>query len=156
MSIVSNGITADGTNLVQLVGNVPRIVLRCVRGLDEGPRVRGSDTIVPGLPGRIARNRVADGRTIEGEGYVQGLGVSAAAELADFRAIVETIRALCDPTQDPYTLVVELEDGGTATIEARPLPQQPLWGPADLPSFRALSIEWEAVGDDWVIEGGAS
>jgi hypothetical protein len=153
--IVTNGITADGTDLVELVGNVPRIVLRCVRGLDEGPRVRGQDTTIPGLPGRIARNRVADGRTIEGEGYVQGLGESAAEELADFRAIVEELRALCDPTQDPYLLEVELEDGGVASIMARPLPQQPLWGPGDQPTWRALSIEWEAVGDDWAIDGAS-
>jgi hypothetical protein len=68
---------------------------------------------------------------------------------------VEELRALCDPTQDPYLLEVELEDGGVASIMARPLPQQPLWGPGDQPTWRALSIEWEAVGDDWAIDGAS-
>lgn len=151
MPLVEKGATYRGTNLVQLSSGKPRMVIRCVSGLDNGPQVRGVDTVIPGLAGRVPRNRIRDVRKIELEGFIQGVGSDDAAQKADFRAAIEELRALFDPTLTPGTLVVALEDGGTATISARTMPEEPEWGPDNIPSYRTLSVELEAVGSDWVI-----
>lgn len=65
------GLTFGGTDIQQ---NPIGIFLEIVEGLNEGPSVRGSDTVVPGLAGRIARNRVADRWDIELRGLVAGTG----------------------------------------------------------------------------------
>lgn len=65
------GLTFGGTDIQH---NPIGIFLEIVRGLNEGPSVRGSDTVVPGLAGRIARNRVADRWDIELRGLVAGTG----------------------------------------------------------------------------------
>ncbi len=147
--IVTRGATFGGTSLVTLVGTQPRIVLRCTRGLDDLPRVRGRDTIIPATAGRTARNRVRDIRIIELIGFVAGTGATDSAQMTDFRNAIETLRALLDPTAAAQSLVIALEDAGTATITARP--RNMLWGDDRLATFRALSVEFEAVGNDWVI-----
>lgn len=149
MSIVTLGATFDGTALVTIIGGQPRIMLRCVRGLDDSPEVRGTDTIVPGLAGRIVRSRVRDRRVIELAGWVMGTGTTEADQREDVRDALEELRALFDPTRTPATLLLELEDGGFATISARPL--STVMGDDPIPTYRALSVELEAVEADWTI-----
>lgn len=153
MPIVERAATYRGTSLLQLTGDQVRICLRVVEGLDNGPQVRGVDTIIPGTAGRTARNRVRDIRRIVLEGWIAGTGASHDAQRDDFRAIIEELRALFDPTLSPGELSVALEDGGTATIDARTMPEEPEWGPDLLPTYRELSVELEAVGGDWEFTG---
>lgn len=135
------GLTYDGTDIQQADYG---IFLEIVRGLNEPPQVRGIDTVVPGLPGRVPRNRVVDVLTLELRGFVTGDGRAA------FRANAATVRALFYPTNDPAVLVATLEDGSTATITARALPTQ-LWGQV-VPEFATVSIELESVDPDWEFE----
>lgn len=154
MAIVTRGATFSGTDFVQVVGGQVRIALRCVAGGPEsGGRVRGVDTIIPSASGRSARNRVYDGRTITLEGWVAGTGATYDDQLADFIAAQLQIVAAFDPTASPDTLEIDLGNGSIASIEARTLPEEPMWGDDSNPIYRELSIDLEAVGDDWLVAG---
>jgi hypothetical protein len=146
------GLTYDGTDVQ---ANPMGVFLELVHGLNETGRVRGLDTIVPALGGRVIRNRVADGFTVELRGYVSGTGVDEEAQRANFRFLVNTLRALFDPTRDPADLVATLEDGSTATCSARPLPTM-VWGDQIVPSMAVLSVELESGDEDWVIAASGS
>lgn len=128
------------------------IFLEIKRGLNEIPEVRGVDTVVPGLTGRYFRNRVADKRTIELVGFVSGYDStpSETADRRDFRHRVEELRALFDPTLDPGELAADLEDGGTATIDARAT--NIVWNQV-APSLHEVSVEMESVDPEWIVEG---
>jgi hypothetical protein len=152
MALVLYAATYDGVDLVTVVGGMPRMLIGLVRGLDDAPEVRGTDTIIPGAAGRVPRTRVRDRRVIELAGPVGGVGATHAAQAADMRAALEELRTLFDPTRDPATLVVALEDGGTASINARPvnlLLDEPV-----VPTMRRVSVELEAVEGAWVITPG--
>jgi hypothetical protein len=141
------GLTVDATDVQQFPFG---IFLELVRGLNEPPRVRGVDTVVPGLAGRIARNRTGDGFILELHGYVAGLGTSGYAQGASWRDQVNTFRVLFDPTQDPVGVVATLEDGSTATCSARTLPTV-VWVQR-APTCAEVSVEMESLDTDWVIE----
>lgn len=145
------GLTYDGTDLQN---NPIGIFLELVRGLSETPRVRGVDTIVPSLAGRVVRNRVADGFVVELRGYISGTGVDEAAQRAEFRSLVTGLRTLFDPTRDPADLIATLEDGSTATCSARPLPTMVY--DQRVPAMAVLSVELESVDADWVFEAVGS
>lgn len=143
-------LVANGVDLTRSDG---RILGRVVRGLNELPEVRGKDTVVPALAGRVPRNRIADRLLIEWEGMVMGAGSTEQDQREDFRDIVDSLRALMDPTSDPYELVVTLEDGSTTrSITARPI--NIVWGDDDIPSYRVASLQWESVdATDWGVGG---
>lgn len=125
------------------------IHLEIVTGLDDVPAVRGVDTIVPGLTGRIPRNRVADVLAIELAGWVQG-GTGASTEAArrtGYRNAVDAIQAAFDPSLDPGTLEVDTEDGETRVVSARALTL--VWGREDIPAVRALSVALESTDPFW-------
>lgn len=154
MSIIAFAATYDSVPLEVVESGQPRYLIGLVRGLDESPEVRGSDTIIPGTAGRIERNRVRDRRVIELRGWVMGTGVSESAQRADMRTAFEELRTLFDPTRSAATLSIELEDGGTATISARPInlvTDEPV-----VATRREVSIELEAVDADWVITPATS
>jgi hypothetical protein len=111
----------------------------------EGPEVRGTDTIVPGLTGRIARNRVGDRWLIELEGMVAGTGATEALQRSSFLALADTVRTLFDPTAMPATLSALMQDATTRTIEARTLPTI-LWD-QQVPSMARVNIQLEALAD---------
>lgn len=145
------GLVAGGVDLTRSDG---RLLFQPTRGLNDVPEVRGIDTIVPGLPGRVPRDRVLDRLVVEAEGMVIGAGSTESAQRTDFRALVDDIRALMDPTQSPYDIVITVEDGSSRTITARPV--NVVWGPADLPSYRTASLQWEGVdATDWTFDGGS-
>lgn len=149
MSLVTLGATYDSTDLVSVVDGYPRLMWRCVRGLDELWQTRGRDTVIPGTAGRTVRSRVRDRLAIELEGWLLGVGDTEAEQLADVRAALETFRTLFDPTRAAATLSVALEEGGTADILARPV--NVIWRDDPAPVFREGSIQLEAVGSDWTV-----
>lgn len=139
------GLSFAATDLQQ---NPFGIFLEIVRGLGEGPSVRGKDTIVPALTGRIARNRKADTWRIELVGWVAGQGATEAIQRSDFADLRAQLLALFDPTNAPAALVATTENGDTWTIQARTLPGK-MWD-QQVPSMARLSVELEAVAD-WVV-----
>jgi len=143
------GLTYGGTDVQQ---NPIGIFLEIIHGLNEVPSVRGVDTVVPGLAGRIARNRVTDVLTLELQGMVAGNGSDEATQREDFRDLVTTLRALFDPTVTA-TLVATPEDGGTWTIAARTL--NIIWNQI-VPSLAMVNIQLESVAPDWTIAAAGS
>lgn len=138
------GLTFRGTDIQDLDG----LFLEITGGLDELPEVRGEDTVVPGLAGRVSQNRIADRRELELEGYVRGVGADEEGDRSAYRTNVIAMQALFDPTLDPGELVASLEDGSTATINARALN---IVGAQKMPSFKLVSVKLESVDPNWVI-----
>lgn len=121
--------------------------LEIVSGLNEPPSVRGNDIVVPGLAGRITRNRINDVVHIELRGIVTDWRGHGASPKASWRANVQAIRNTFKPTAAPALLVASLEDGTTASITARPL--NIVWV-ENVQSLQAgVSVELEGYGD-WV------
>lgn len=121
--------------------------LQLIRGLAEGPSVRGADIIVPGRVGRIEAGRIGDTWRLELAGLVAGVGAAEVEQRADFATRRAALRALFDPARGAADLAATLEDGTLWTIRARPLPG-PLWDQI-VPSMARVSYELEALGD-WV------
>lgn len=126
----------------------PGIFLEIVRGLNETPMVRGTDTIVPSRPGRIAGDRVEDSLALELVGLVIGVGATEALARASFAALRQTVRELFRRNRAPFEIAATLEDGTVATINARPL--NTIWNRVG-PTYYQVSIELESVDPDWVI-----
>jgi hypothetical protein len=144
----------DGDSFAQVVDGTPRLVARCVRGFDETWTPRGSDVIIPGAHGRDPQPRERDVLTLELWVVIQGAGDTDAEQMADTLAAIQTVRTAFRSWRDPAILEVALEDGGSATISARPV--NILWSPDDVPQRREASIELEAVEDDWTVTVGGS
>lgn len=142
-------LVADGVDLTRSDG---KILMRVTRGLNEVPEVRGVDTIVPSLNGRIPRNRRLDRLVIEAAGIIMGAGADENAQRVDFRATIETLRDLMNPVQDPYNIAVIDEAGTTHTITARPM--NLVVGDDDIPTYREVSCQWESIdAADWGVSG---
>ena len=118
------------------------LFLEIVRGLNELPEVRGKDTVIPGLAGRMYRNRVVDRLPVELRGMVVGNGANETAQRSDLRTNMDFTRALFDPTLAPGPLVATLENGATRTIEARALN---LLTQQRVPTMYDVSVELESV-----------
>jgi hypothetical protein len=145
-------VTSIVVDSVDLTRSDGRLLFRITRGLNEVPEVRGQDVVVPGRSGRIARNRKLDRLPIEATGMVMASGASESLRLADFRSLVETLRDLMNPVQDPYEIVATVEDGTTRTITARP--QNIVWGDDTIPGYQTASLAWESVdAADWGVAG---
>lgn len=132
-------------------GSSPRILAYLVRGYDESWETRGSDTVIPSAAGRVRRNRIRDVLKIEVVAEVMGTGSDDAAQRADLRAAVDSLKALFDNTLAPAELVIELEDGTFAGIDAaavNTVSASPTSGDHH-PTIRVLSFELEAIGDVW-------
>lgn len=149
MSLTAGGYVAGAYRSAALVHASLDWVLWITRGLNDAPQVRGKDVVVPAAAGRLVRNRVADLLIIELQGYVLGHGVTVADTVANFRASVEALRAVFDPTLVPSTLSLVLEDGGTATIAARTVDATM---PEVVPGHVAeVRVQLESVDPNWVI-----
>jgi hypothetical protein len=142
LSLAPVALTYDGG--ATSVQAVPGIFLEITQGLDGVPDVRGVDTVVPGLAGRVTGPRIVDRMSILLEGVVIG------ADEAEFRTAMLALRALFDPALPPRDLVAVLEDGSTATVAARAL---------NIASKRVdresaeVSVELEALADWSVVAG---
>ena len=141
-------LTFDSTVLMRTDG----LFLTIKRGIGEIPSVRGSDQIVPGRAGRIARARVADVLRIELEGVVGGKAdlVTPVTEPAAYYALVLAMKALFAPTKVPKVLSCVLPDGSTATINARTIPPL-LWDEEIAGRLARLNVALESVDPYWVV-----
>lgn len=93
------------------------------KGLNETAIVRGADSVVPGLSGRVERGRENDYLPLELRGVIMmdpDLDDIDDAR-ADWRSRMLTYRTLFRPKRDRATLEALLENGTTAAVEARPL-----------------------------------
>jgi hypothetical protein len=129
-----------------------QVFLQITKGLNETPNVRGKDSIVPALAGRVERNRINDIIPIELKGFVRAdpsLTTQGLIE-ASFRANVNFLRTLFATNRDRADLIAILEDGNTATISALPVPGA-IWVERVPSEFSEVSIPLEGY-DDWTIE----
>jgi hypothetical protein len=120
------------------------IFVEIVEGLDDLPRVRGNDQVIPFRSGRLPVPGIADGRAIVGNGWIAGGG---SVPRVRYRAYLDALKAKLDPTQGPKLLVATLEDGSLRWIHAIPrslLPGESIGG-----EFRWFSIEWKACDPFW-------
>lgn len=154
MSLNAGGYVSGTYRSTGLVHVTLDWVLWITRGLNDAPTVRGTDVTVPAKAGRLVRNRVADVLVIEMQGYVLAHGATVADTVANYRASVEALRALFDPTLTPGELELTLEDGGTGLINARTLD---LNMTERVPSHVAeVRVQLESVDPTWVITPGGS
>lgn len=127
------------------------IFLEIVSGLHDGLSVRGVDTIIPGLEGRVARNRVADRRIIQLAGYVSGTGTGLTTQRSTFRDNAQAVEALFSLTAAPAVLSATLEDSTVMEINARTIEIHfgQVWGSV----VQRVEIDLESVTPDWVAGG---
>lgn len=152
-----NSLPANLTNLTVDAVDVQRVDLSVhldvVSGLNDGLRVRGSDTVIPGARGRVVRNRIADARDIVLAGVLQGTGTTEADRLADYQAIRDELEGVFDPEGDPVAIAGEALDGSTRTIDARTI--SIVWNEGVL-GMGNLAITMESVDPDWVVTPAGS
>lgn len=136
------GWTPDGETRFDCQQDRLGVHLEIAVGFDETPTVRGDDTVIPGLAGRIPGNRVADELSILLAGNVRGdlEDGSPMTELerrTSYRVNVLALQAAFDPTLRGVIDVLG-EDGYTYTIAARPL--SIVYGPEIVPGERQVSV----------------
>jgi hypothetical protein len=128
-------------------------------GLDDEASVRGEDTVVPGLAGRLTRDRVKDRRVIELQGYISsngaGAGASEDAAREEYRDIIDTLHTIFDPTLDPGELIIYTPTAGVDSGKIRGLNARflnAIWGPWIAGLNRTVSIQLECVDSppEWV------
>lgn len=113
-------------------------------GYYEPAEVRGSDTIVPALDGRVVRNRVIDSRRIRLDGYVTG------TDTTDWAANTSNLMAACNAVT---RVDLVIDDGylgtvGTPTISVllvNAIPGPPTYGVL----YQSWSLEFESIAPDW-------
>jgi hypothetical protein len=138
-------LTFDGTDL-QTADRT--MICRITKGLNGAPQVRGRDTVIPHAAGRTARSRQADQLVVEVECWI------LADDPDTFRTRHRELMTLFDGVDSPRVLSCLLEDGGTATINARPIP--PILETEPVPSHVArLDVQLESVDPYWVIVDGS-
>lgn len=144
-ALATIGLTYDG---VDLQDSDLQVFLEIVHGLNETPSVRGTDTVVPALAGRLEGNRVNDVLVITLEGYVRGdpTSIDRDAAMASFRGNVQDVRTLFAPNRQRADLVATLEDGSQLSISARPMPGM-IWSEPVKSEVAQVSIELEGYGD---------
>lgn len=117
-----------------------------VSGLNDGLTVRGEDTTIPAMDGRVARNRKKDTRTVVLAGFLQGIGTSESERLSDY----QTLRDEMEETFDLLTvgtLSGTAADGTTRSIDARP--ELIVWDPAPVNGVGTISVTLLSVDPDW-------
>jgi hypothetical protein len=142
-----SSLTYDGTSIQETspIG----IFIEITKGLNESPAVRGEDDVVASRSGRSSYPRLADVLAIEGEGVVLGTDDPDDGQ-SDFRSSMATLRALLAGGKlAPKVLAGVLEDGSSATINARVVDYQVSEQGASLAA--EVKVAWESVDPDWVI-----
>jgi hypothetical protein len=124
------------------------VFCRIVKGLNEPPTVRGTDSIVPALAGRIEGLRINDVLPIELECWVQPDAdeTTSAGQMSSFRTNQKDLRALFAPNRQRATLLAVLEDGTFMSIQARPL--NVIWNELIPSVVASASVALEGY-DDW-------
>jgi hypothetical protein len=144
-----SGLTYDGTSIqTSPIG----IHVEITKGLNESATVRGEDDVVASMTGRVSYPRIADVLPIEGSGVLLGIGDDVSEQMESYRTAMAALRALLAGGKlTPKVLSGTLEDGSTATINARVVDYQVTEKVASLAA--ELKIAWESVDPDWVITG---
>jgi hypothetical protein len=139
------GLTYRATDIQNsFAAGAAAIFLEIKKGLNEPPTVRGTDTIVPGLAGRLQGTRVKDMVKVELEGLV--VGAQGVTERSSFRTKVTAFRALFDPTISG-SLVATLEDATTKTLTLARTTSV-LWDQIQ-PGLARVNVELESTAGDW-------
>lgn len=128
-------------------------------GLDAHPSVRGVDSTVPGKPGQVVRNRVAHQRMVVLHGLVMGDPGMGTTAPESFRTRMDALKAIFDPTEDPFPLTIHaplhgLTTGSTASLNVRFV----RFVSSDFSEhFRLMDIECLCIDDppDWVVASGS-
>ena len=127
------------------------VYLVVTQGLNDPAEPRGEDVLVPNLDGMIERPRRPHRRRIVLSGFVRGTGDDVAEAQAAFRTLMRALLDIYSPSRLPADLILEpLEDGGTATISARPLTFEPV--ERVVSEWVDLTITLESVQPEWVYE----
>ena len=147
------GLAYDATDLQE---SSLDIFLTITYGLNESYEVRGKDVLVPGADGMVPRPRRPHSHKILLAGHVRGSGADQAAQRADYRTNMRTLRTVFDPARSPADLVAELEDGSTWTITARPVSPGILAAERIPSEWADVSIELLSVAPDWTVEEAGS
>lgn len=143
--VASIALTYRATDIQEsFAAGAASMFLEIIRGLNEPPSVRGTDTIVPANVGRIQGSRVKDMVVVELEGYI--FGAQGATELSTFRTKVTTFRALFDPTVSG-SLVATLEDASTKTLTLARTTSV-LWAQLS-PASAKVNVQLESTSGDW-------
>lgn len=143
-------------NDVELQRDDLTVHLEIIRGLDELPSMRGADTVIPHLEGRVDRLWVADTLDVELEGFVQGDGATEALRRASFRTLMEELKVLFFPGI-VGTLSGLGADGQTYILNDVKAISEPLrWGPQDIPGYKVLNVLLVSNIPSWGVEGGGS
>lgn len=133
-----------GTDIQEPFGDAAYMFLEIVRGYFEPSSVRGSDIVVPARVGRLAGVRIRDVRQPVLQGIVCG-AVGATAGTT-FRAKVDTIMALFDPTVSGT--LVATPAGGAARTLASCRTTSILWDDIT-PDYSRVNIELESIAPEW-------
>lgn len=143
--VATVGVEYDGFDCQQVD---LQIFIEIIKGLNEVPSVRGTDSIVPALAGRAEGLRINDVLKIELAGFVRAdpALTTAADQQASYRTNMDTVRGLFATNRLRADLVATLEDGTQRTISARPLNMIVQEVIASI--FVYVSIELEGY-DDW-------
>jgi hypothetical protein len=120
------------------------VMFEITEGLDELPAVRGSDELIPFRSGRLSQKRTADHRPLVLTGWIAGAG---ATPEASYRAYLDGLKKVLDPTRDPGLLVATLTDGSVRWIRA--VPRDLIGGDRIGYEFRPLSVELDALDPYW-------
>ena len=146
-ALATIALTYDG---VDLQTSDLQLFLEIVHGLNETPSVRGVDTIVPALAGRVEGIRVNDILVVTLEGLIMAdpTATTRSDVVASFRDNCQTVRALFASNRARADLVATLENGDVWTVSARPMPGI-IWSEPAKSELAQVSIELEAYGD-WV------
>lgn len=143
-------LTYDGSALQTFADDSGGLHIEITRGLNESPAVRGEDDVVASRAGRSSYPRLADILPLEGDGFLLGVGADAATQQASFRTQMAALRALLAAGKlTPKVLAGTLEDGSTATINARVVDYEVTEQVASIAA--ELKVAWESVDPDWVI-----
>lgn len=143
--------TYDGEALQQVNGEGDLVLyLVPTQGLNDPPEVRGEDWTVPGLDGQQPRPRRPHERRIVLSGFVRGKQADTATSQAFYRARVRYLNDLYDTARLPADLVLELEDGSTATISARPLNM--IFNERVVSEWADLTVELVSTDPNWTYE----
>lgn len=131
------------------------IHIELTKGVNESPAVRGEDDTVASRSGRVSYPRLADILALEGRGFVLGYGIDTDDQRATFRTLMGTLRALLAAGKlEPKILAGVLEDGATATINARVVDFDITERVASVAA--EIKVAWESVDPDWVITPAGS
>ncbi len=141
------GLTYDGEDL-QLPDFT--LFLTIIKGLNETPAQRGEDIVIPRRAGRTEGNRINDILSIVLAGQATGGPTTddRPTNQSEYRTMMLYVRTLFRSNRERAALVALLENGSTATIQARPMN---ILVPDEVPgAYASLNIELEGY-DDWEI-----